>query len=119
MDIVKFREIIRHREYVSEISQDEWYDEIERCWNEEIRVLSEDIPSTIDFLQNECTPDEYSWISEVIDDLVRKTQSRELVECYKNLMTKFPEECKMYNIAGSIEFAEAALRTEAADGKND
>lgn len=91
---------------------DEWADGIERCWAKEIEILSEDVKSTIDYLLNDCTADEYSWISEIIDDLAAKTQSRELIKCYKSLMSKFPEECKTYNIAGSIEYAEAELTGE-------
>lgn len=109
MDIKKFREVIARREYAEKISQGEWYDEIARCNKLEMDILSEDIPSTIDFLRNDCTPDEYSWISEVIDDIAEKTNSRELVDCYKNLMSKFPEECEKYNIAGSIESADEIL----------
>jgi hypothetical protein len=33
-------------------------------------------------------------------------------------MTKFPEECATYNIAGAIEGAEAILRWEAEHGKD-
>lgn len=112
MNINKFRETIKRREYVEEISCGEWADGIEECWKEEIKILSEDIESTIEFLNNECTAEEYSWISEVIDDLAEQTQSRKLIECYKSLMIKFPEQCKIYNIIGSIEFAENALSEE-------
>ena len=75
------------------------------CQKKEIELLTEDIPTTIDFLRNECTADEYSWISEVIDDVVNLVPSKEFVQCYKDLMIKFPEECTKYNIAGSIENA--------------
>lgn len=105
MDVVKFREVIRER---SEMS-DEWSFGIEQCWKKEIEILSQDIPSTIEYLKNECTADEYGWISEIIDDLVESTQSKELVEVYKNLMIKYPDEYKKHNISSSIKFAEDAL----------
>ena len=104
-----FREIIKQREYVEEISCGEWADGIEECWRQEISILSEDVPGTIIFLKTECTASEYSWISEIIDDLAAQTQSRELIETYKSLMAKFPEECMIYNIAEIIQFAEEAL----------
>ena len=75
-----FRKIIKQREYVEEISCGEWADGIEECWRQEISILSEDIPGTIIFLKTECTASEYSWISEVIDDLAAQTQNRELIE---------------------------------------
>lgn len=42
-----FREIIKQREYVEEISYGEWADGIEVCCKQEISILSEDIPGTI------------------------------------------------------------------------
>lgn len=120
MNIERFREIIKQREYISEISQDEWDDGIEECWKREIEVLSEDIIGTIAFLKKECTASEYSWISEVIIDLAEKTQSSELVEAFKKLTEKFPEETKKYYIANAIQDAEKVLdkRKGAYDQKS-
>ena len=105
MDVIKFREVIRER---SEMS-DEWLFGIEQCWKKEIEILSQDIPSTIVYLKNECTADEYTWISEIIDDLAESTQSKELIEVYKSLMIKYPDEYKKYSILSSIKFAESSL----------
>lgn len=96
MDVVKFREVIRER---SEMS-DEWSFGIEQCWKKEIEILSQDIPSTTEYLKNECIADEYGWISEIIDDLAESTQS---------LMIKYPDEYKKHNVSSSIKFAEDAL----------
>ncbi len=108
MDVNKFREIIKQREE----TDDEWDYGLEQCWKKEIEILSEDIQSTIEFLKNECTADEYSWISEVLDDVIDKNPSKELVECYKSLMKKFPEECDKYNISGVVEICENILKWE-------
>ncbi len=113
MDINSFREVIKQREE----TDNEWDYGIEQCWKKEIEILSEDIPSTIEFLKNECTADEYSWISEVIDDVVDKVPSKELVQCYTELMAKFPEECQKYNIKGVIEICEGILKWEEENGK--
>ena len=117
MNIEKFREVIKQRENVEEISYGEWADGIEECQKKLIEILSEDIPSTIDFLNTECNATEYSWISEVLEDVIEKKPCSELVQCYKTLMAKFPEECETYNIAGCIEGAEAILKWEAEHGK--
>lgn len=103
MNIDSFREVIKERIRISEESQDEWAYGIEKCWEQEVGILTEDIPSTLLFLKNDCTADEFSWISEVIEDIAEQTNSREFVECYKSLMSKYPDECNKYNIAGSIE----------------
>ena len=112
MNIKKFKEVIKRREYIENISNGEWAEGIQECYNQEIAILLEDIPSTIDYLRNECTGDEYVWISEIIDDLAVETNSRELVDCYKKLMTKFPKEWEKYSISGSARSAEEALSNE-------
>ena len=108
-----FRKVIQERI----ACHSEWAYGIEQCWEKEIEILSEDMASTIDFLLNECTADEYSWISEIIDDVAARTQSRAFVACYRSLMKKFPEECRKYNIEGSIECAEAELIGGTEDGQ--
>lgn len=115
MRIDEFRKVIHERE----LCNDEWTYGVEQCWKKEIEILSEDIPSTIKFLKTECTADEYSWISEVIDDVVDSVPSKELIQCYKDLMKKFPEECKKYNIKGAIEICENILKWEDENGEKD
>lgn len=115
MNIGKFKEIVRERSRITTECSDEWSFGIEKCWNEEIEILGEDVDATISFLQNECTAEEFSWISEIIDNLAERTRSRELVQAYKNLTDKFPEECKESNILESIKFAENALNEEVDD----
>ena len=115
MNIGKFKEIMRERCRIAAECRDEWSFGIEKCWSQEIEILSVDVSATISFLQNECTAEEFSWISEIIDNLAERTRSRELVQAYKNLADKFPEECKGSNILESIQFAENALNEEADD----
>lgn len=117
MRIDDFRSVIKRREYVEEISHGEWAEGIEECWKNEVEILSEDIPSTIEFLNNDCTASEYSWISEVFEDVIEKTSSRELVECYKALMSRFPEESATYNIAEIVEGAEKIVKWGEENGK--
>ncbi|WP_296156736.1 hypothetical protein [uncultured Gardnerella sp.] len=105
MDVQKFKEVIKKRDE----THDEYDYGLEMCCKEEVEILSEDIPSTIAYLKNECTADEFSWISEIIEDLAEKTRNRELVECYKSLMAKFPEEAKRYHVDFCIECAEDVL----------
>lgn len=112
MNIGKFKEIIRERCRIAAECRDEWSFGIEKCWNEEIEILGEDVDATISFLQNECTAEEFSWISEIIDNLVERTRSRELLQAYKNLADKFPEECRESNILESVKFAENVLNED-------
>ena len=75
----------------------------------EIELFTRDIKETIDFVKNDCTASQFSWMSEVWDEIVQKTKSKEFVDCIKETANKFPEECAKYNIAGSIESAEGYL----------
>ena len=111
MDVQKFKEVIRRRKE----THDEYDYGVEMCNKEEIQILAEDIPSTIEYLKNDCTADEFVWISEIIDDLAEKTRSRELVECYKSLMGKFPEESKRYHVDFCIECTEDFLEDTVED----
>ena len=109
MDVQRFKEVIQKR--INTV--DEYYVGVEECWKEEIEILSEDVPSTVAYLKNDCTADEFAHISDIIDDLAAETQSREIVECYKNLGKKYPDMAKTFNFAGCVEYAEAALGEDA------
>ena len=50
-------------------TDDEWPYGVEQCWNEEIDILSKDINATIDFLEHDCTAEEFSWLSEIVDGI--------------------------------------------------
>lgn len=111
MDVEKFRKVIKQREE----TDDEWSYGVEQCWKQEIALITEDIPGTIEFLKNDCTAEEFSWLSEILDDIVEIAPSREFVQCYRNLMDKFPVECVKYNIKGSIEIVEKMFDEENAN----
>lgn len=90
-------------------TDDEWYYGIEKCWKEEIEILTKNIDDTILFLENECTSDEFSWLSEVFDDVAEQSQSKEFVDCLHHVANKYPEECKKYHIYRIIQSAEDSL----------
>ncbi len=111
MDVQRFKEVIQKR--INTV--DEYYVGVEECWKEEIEILSEDVPSTVAYLKNDCTADEFAHISDIIDDLAAETQSREIVECYKNLGKKYPDMAKTFNFAGCVKYAEAALGEDTVE----
>ena len=105
MDVQRFKKVIQKR--INTV--DEYYVGVEECWKEEIEILSEDVPSTVAYLKNECTADEFAWICEIIDDLAVKTRSREIVEAYKNLGKKYPDMAKTFSFEFCASYAEEAL----------
>ena len=71
--------------------------------------MSNHLSETVDFIKKDCTADDFSWLSEIFDEIVEKTKSKEFIDCIKETAKKFPEECSKYNIQGSIESAEGYL----------
>ena len=104
----ELREIIKKR-----IVLDPEYDYgIEQCCLIEIEILTRDIHDTIAFLEEECTGQEFVWISEVFDEVVEKTQSREFIDCLYRVAEKFPGECEKYNILYFIDTSKDFLKTQ-------
>lgn len=91
----------------------EWDYGIELCRKEEIEILSRNIEETIEFLDVECTADEFSWISEVFLEVAEETQSRPFIECLYRVAKKYPEGCKKYNVYSFIDEAAEAINDEA------
>lgn len=79
------------------------------AWENLTNFLSEDIASSIVFLENEATADEICWVSEVFDDVAAKTQSKDFVEALHRIHDKLPEE-ERKSIESSIKFAELAIQ---------
>lgn len=82
---------------------------IEELWQRETEFLAADIQATIQFLKTECTPEEFTWMSEVFEDLIERTQSRELFAVLKETSEKYREETAQYHIEYSLKAAECFL----------
>ena len=90
-------------------TDDAWDYGVQRCWKAEVTILTRNIKETIDFLDNDCSADEFIWISEIFDELVEATQSRALIECFYRVAAKYPEESARYYIINHIKMAEDYL----------
>nr|DAF83781.1 MAG TPA: hypothetical protein [Caudoviricetes sp.] len=86
-------------------TNDEWQDGVERCWAELTDALTEDIDAACKFLLEDCTADEASWVSEVYDDIVYKTQSREYIDLLRKSIERFPEEDKRRHMSENLDLA--------------
>lgn len=94
-------ELIRKRA----TTDDEWADAVEKRWAELTDALTEDIGVTRKFLLEDCTADEASWVSEVYDDIVYKTQSHEYIDLLSKSIDRFPEEAKKYHMSDNFDLA--------------
>ena len=91
-------------------------------WINLTNYLSEDIASTIQYLENEADPEDIFWISEVFEYIAEKTQSREFIAALRRVCEKLPdyveylaEDVRDYSnfresIKSSIDYAESYIR---------
>ncbi len=110
MNIQKFKEILIERERIAKETRDEWDYGIEKCQQELVDVLSEDIISTVKFLNTECTAEQFVWISEIFDEIVEETQCREFIDVLYEVAKKYPKETEEYNIMYFIETSKDFLK---------
>lgn len=101
MTCEKIRSIIKKRAAVN----DEWQSGVEECWAELTDALAEDYSVTRKFLLEDCTADEASWVSEVYDDVVRKTQSEKYIDLLRMSILRFPEEAEKYHMMRNLDIA--------------
>lgn len=95
-------------------TDDEWQEGVEKCWEELTDALTDDIITTRKFLLEDCTADEASWVSEVYDDIVRKTQSQEYIGLLRKSIERFPEEAEKRHMSDNLNLAVDAM---LLDGK--
>ena len=108
MDIKdKYPEIIKLREAEEELPWDDM-----KSIKATIQLFTADLQQTIEFLDNDCTADQFSWMSEVFDEISEKLQSWEFIDALRRTAAKYPEETKKYNILSFIETAEGMLSDE-------
>ena len=68
----EFRKIVSKLDSLH-INDDAGY---EKCWEEEVNLLSKNINETINFLKSDCSADEFSWIIKPNYDDLEKTKSK-------------------------------------------
>lgn len=106
MNIQEFKTVIKDRDRIENETQGAWYAGIEQCHKKLVDIITQDFSSSINYLKNECTADEFSWLSEVFNEIVEKEPSMEFINALKHLEKKYPEETETYNLHSFIEEAE-------------
>ena len=101
--------ILEERERFWTEGQDAWDYGIEQNHKKLIALMTEDINKSIEFLDKDCTADQFSWLSEVFDEIAEITKSQEFIAALKRLAVKYPEETEEYNILSFIESAECII----------
>lgn len=83
---------------------------LDKCWEEEIQILSEDINKTMNYILNEITDENFYWISEVFEEVIDKTQSEKLLKIFETRNEKVEDENYKKDIYKEIEFAKQYLK---------
>lgn len=77
-------DIIKERIRIADETQDNWDYGIEQCWKKYVDILSADIEKSIDFFLNDCTDEEFYWLSEAFEEIADKTQSQKLISAWRS-----------------------------------
>lgn len=84
----EIRAALKERLRVMEETDDNWDYGIDKCCKKEVKILSEDISETIHFFTDECTDEEFFWLSEIFSDVAEKTKSSEFVQCLRDRLAR-------------------------------
>jgi len=90
MEFNSLKELIDFR--VKESEENYWIEDYRRV---AIAMLSQNISETIMFIGKECNDEEFYWITEVLEDVVGKTQSKELIAICRQRLSQVDR--KHYN----------------------
>lgn len=71
--------------------------------------LSSKIDSAISYIKDSCTASEFSWLSEIFDDVAEKTHSLDFINALEAIAKKYPEETAEYNLLENIASAKALI----------
>lgn len=104
-----FKELIAERIKLSIKTQDEWDYAIDLVNNKMIDLICSNIDAAIDYILNDCTGDEFAWLSEFFDEVIEKTLSQKYIDALRVVTKKYPIETKKYNIISFIDDAQYRL----------
>lgn len=101
----KIREAIKTRAMID----DEWDYGVQQSRKSVLSIISENFDGIIDYIENDCTADELSWLSEIYNDIIDIFPSERIIEALRKTADKYPEEVEKYNLIYCIDEAEDHL----------
>ena len=57
---------------------------------EMVSLMTADMSSTMGFLKNECSEEQFVWLSEIADEITAYTKSSEFIQGMRELCNKYP-----------------------------
>ena len=87
-------------------TQDNWYDGIIIWTNQLIGIIREDIPGFIKYLKEECSSEDFLYISDMFEEIFAAVTSHDLVAAFRDVLkTRFKMEDNQYNISKDLDEA--------------
>ena len=90
-------------------TDDEWDYGVQQSWKEVLSIISESLDDIVDFIENDCTADEFSWLSEIYDKIIDIFPSQRIITALRKTASKYPDEAEKYNLNYCIDEAEGHL----------
>lgn len=90
-------------------TDDEWDYGVQQSWKEVLSIISESLDDTVRFIANDCTADEFSWLSEIYDEIIDVFPSKRIITALRKTASKYPDEVEKYNLNYCIDEAEGHL----------
>lgn len=88
---------------------DEWDYGVQQSWKAVLSIMSENFNSVVNFIENDCTADEFSWLSEIYNEIIDIFPSEKIIVALRKTANKYPEEVDRYNLIYFIDEAEEHL----------
>lgn len=79
--------IIKERIRIADETQDNWDYGIEQCWKKEIDILTNDIEKSMAYFLNDCSDEDFFWIAEIFEEIIEKTQSKKMLQCFRTRLS--------------------------------
>ena len=78
-------------------TDDEWDYGVQQSWKEILSIISESLDDIVDFVENDCTADEFSWLSEIYNEIIDVFPSKRIITALRKTASKYPDEVKKFN----------------------
>ena len=99
-DFTEFHEVIK--DYITNPNAN-YYEPF--WWDKELKVILADLPKSIRFLREECTDEEFYYLSEVFDDIIEQTKSVDFLKCIRERAERVENAQWRCELAEDIRFA--------------
>lgn len=77
---------------------------------EMVALFTRDMNETIEFVENECTAEQFSWLSEIFDEIAIASNSKAFIKALRHTAEKYPKTTEKYNITFFIDCAEEQVQ---------